>query len=156
MPTWASTCSPARCSRPRARRPHGAGEDVDAVGASSLAAGHKTLIPELIGDLRDAGRADVKVVAGGVIPPQDYDFLREAGVQGSTARAERGRGAADLLRLLGHNMPPLGGSGKWRSEAVGCFISGIIWVAAFGFTLGGLWDCPKTLPNVRTAATRFP
>ncbi|MFM6951047.1 MAG: methylmalonyl-CoA mutase, partial [Novosphingobium sp.] len=57
-------------------------KDVDAVGASSLAAGHKTLIPQLIGLLRDAGRPDIKVIAGGVIPPQDYDFLRDAGVQG--------------------------------------------------------------------------
>ncbi len=73
-------------------------EDVDAVGASSLAAGHKTLIPELIGHLRDAGRADIKVVAGGVIPPQDYDFLREAGVQGiygpAPTSSRRGRPAA--------------------------------------------------------------
>ena len=44
-------------------------EGVDAVGASSLAAGHKTLIPELIQLLREAGRPDIKVVAGGVIPP---------------------------------------------------------------------------------------
>ncbi|HOB14947.1 MAG TPA: methylmalonyl-CoA mutase [Novosphingobium sp.] len=57
-------------------------KDVDAVGASSLAAGHKTLIPQLIGLLKAAGRSDIKVTAGGVIPPQDYDFLREAGVQG--------------------------------------------------------------------------
>ena len=42
---------------------------VDVVGASSLAAGHKTLIPELIRGLREAGRHDIKVVAGGVIPP---------------------------------------------------------------------------------------
>ncbi|MDP5103872.1 MAG: methylmalonyl-CoA mutase, partial [Erythrobacter sp.] len=56
--------------------------DVDVVGASSLAAGHKTLIPELIRLLREAGRGDIKVTAGGVIPPQDYDYLREAGVQG--------------------------------------------------------------------------
>src|SRR5688500_3000977 len=55
--------------------------DVDVVGASSLAAGHKTLIPELIDALKEAGRADIKVVAGGVIPPQDYAMLREAGVQ---------------------------------------------------------------------------
>ena len=82
---------------------------VDAIGASSLAAGHKTLIPELIGLLREAGRADIKVVAGGVIPPQDYDFLREAGVQGiygpGSNVVECG---ADMLRLLGHNMPPAG------------------------------------------------
>ena len=45
--------------------------DVDAVGASSLAAGHKTLIPELVKGLREAGRGDIKVIAGGVIPPQE-------------------------------------------------------------------------------------
>ncbi len=56
-------------------------KDVDVVGASSLAAGHKTLIPELIGQLRDAGRADIRVIAGGVIPAQDYQALRDAGVQ---------------------------------------------------------------------------
>ena len=82
---------------------------VDAIGASSLAAGHKTLIPELINLLREAGRSDIKVVAGGVIPPQDYDFLREAGVQGiygpGSNVVECG---ADMLRLLGHNMPPVG------------------------------------------------
>ena len=66
--------------------------DVDVIGASSLAAGHKTLIPELITLLKDAGRGDIKVTAGGVIPPQDYDFLREAGVQGILwPRLERGR-----------------------------------------------------------------
>ncbi len=82
--------------------------NVDAVGASSLAAGHKTLIPELINGLKAAGRGDIKVIAGGVIPPQDYDFLRDAGVQGiygpGTNVVEC---AADVLRLLGHNMPPL-------------------------------------------------
>ncbi|WP_228244057.1 methylmalonyl-CoA mutase [Porphyrobacter sp. GA68] len=83
--------------------------DVDAIGASSLAAGHKTLIPELIQLLRDAGRADIKVVAGGVIPPQDYDFLREAGVQGIYGPGSNVvECAADMLRLLGHNMPPAG------------------------------------------------
>ncbi len=83
-------------------------KQVDAVGASSLAAGHKTLIPELIGHLKAAGRADIKVVAGGVIPPQDYDFLREAGVQGIYGPGSNVvECAADMLRLLGHNMPPL-------------------------------------------------
>ncbi|MDE2403717.1 MAG: methylmalonyl-CoA mutase [Sphingomonadales bacterium] len=82
---------------------------VDAVGASSLAAGHKTLIPALIGLLKDAGRPDIKVVAGGVIPPQDYDFLREAGVQGIYGPGSNVvECAADMLRLLGHNMPPVG------------------------------------------------
>ena len=81
---------------------------VDVVGASSLAAGHKTLIPELIRLLKAEGRADIKVIAGGVIPPQDYEYLRDAGVQGiygpGTNVVEC---AADVLRLLGHNMPPL-------------------------------------------------
>ena len=83
--------------------------DVDAVGASSLAAGHKTLIPELVQQLKDAGRADIKVVAGGVIPPQDYDFLKKAGVQGIYGPGTNVvEAAADVLRLLGHNMPPAG------------------------------------------------
>ena len=83
-------------------------KQVDAIGASSLAAGHKTLIPELIRLLREAGRPDIKVVAGGVIPAQDYAFLREAGVQGIYGPGSNVvECAADLLRLLGHNMPPL-------------------------------------------------
>ncbi len=82
---------------------------VDVVGASSLAAGHKTLIPELIKGLREAGRNDIKVIAGGVIPPQDYDFLRDAGVQGIYGPGSNVvECAADVLRMLGHNMPPLG------------------------------------------------
>ena len=56
--------------------------DVHIVGASSLAAGHKTLVPQLIEELKKLGRADILVVAGGVIPPNDYDFLYEAGVAG--------------------------------------------------------------------------
>jgi methylmalonyl-CoA mutase len=85
-------------------------KDVDAVGASSLAAGHKTLVPELIRHLKDAGRPDIKVVAGGVSPPQDYDFLKNAGVQGIYGPGSNVvECAADMLRLLGHNMPPVGG-----------------------------------------------
>jgi len=84
-------------------------KNVDVVGASSLAAGHKTLIPELIRLLREAGRGDIKVTAGGVIPPQDYDYLREAGVQGIYGPGSNVvECAADILVLLGHNMPPLG------------------------------------------------
>ncbi len=56
--------------------------DVHVVGASSLAAGHKTLVPELIAALRKIGRPDIRVVAGGVIPKKDYDFLYNAGVTG--------------------------------------------------------------------------
>jgi len=54
--------------------------DVHIVGISSLAAGHKTLVPELIKELKDMGRGDIMVVAGGVIPKQDYEFLYKAGV----------------------------------------------------------------------------
>jgi methylmalonyl-CoA mutase len=54
--------------------------DVHVIGASSLAAGHKTLIPQLITALAKIGRADILVVAGGVIPPADHDFLKQAGV----------------------------------------------------------------------------
>jgi methylmalonyl-CoA mutase len=56
--------------------------DVHVIGASSLAAGHKTLIPQLIDALKKLGRPDIKVVAGGVIPSQDYDFLYQSGVMG--------------------------------------------------------------------------
>ena len=79
-------------------------EGAKAIGVSSLAAGHKTLVPQVIDLLRERGRGDVKVVVGGVIPPQDYDFLREAGVA-----AIYGPGsnildtAKDLLRLFGWN-----------------------------------------------------
>ncbi len=83
--------------------------NVDAIGASSLAAGHKTLIPELIRLLRQAGRSDIKVFAGGVIPPQDYQFLRDAGVVGIYGPGSNiVECAADVLRLLGHNLPPEG------------------------------------------------
>ena len=54
--------------------------DVHIVGVSSLAAGHKTLIPQLFEELRKLGREDIMVVAGGVIPAQDYDYLYKAGV----------------------------------------------------------------------------
>ncbi len=55
-------------------------DDVDVVGVSSLAGGHQTLIPQLISLLAEKGRPDIKVVCGGVIPEQDYEALREAGV----------------------------------------------------------------------------
>ena len=54
--------------------------DVDVLGVSSLAAGHKTLVPQVIEELKKLGREDILVIAGGVIPAQDYDFLYKAGV----------------------------------------------------------------------------
>jgi methylmalonyl-CoA mutase len=56
--------------------------DVHVIGASSLAAGHKTLVPQLIDALNKIGRPDIKVVAGGVIPQKDYNFLLKVGVAG--------------------------------------------------------------------------
>lgn len=94
---------------PTATRDMALAEGVDTIGASSLAAGHKTLVPELINLLRKAGSGDMKVAVGGVIPPHDYDFLREAGVPGiygpGSNVVECG---AEMLRLPGHNMPPAG------------------------------------------------
>ncbi|MDJ0947915.1 MAG: methylmalonyl-CoA mutase [Alphaproteobacteria bacterium] len=54
--------------------------DVHVVGVSSQAAGHKTLVPEMIQALRDQGGEDIVIICGGVIPPQDYDYLQQAGV----------------------------------------------------------------------------
>jgi methylmalonyl-CoA mutase len=56
--------------------------DVHVVGISSLAGGHKTLVPQLVGALKNSGRPDMLVVVGGVIPQQDYRFLYDAGVTG--------------------------------------------------------------------------
>jgi methylmalonyl-CoA mutase len=56
--------------------------DVHAIGVSTLAAGHKTLVPALLDALRAQGASDIRVFVGGVIPAQDYDFLQRAGVAG--------------------------------------------------------------------------
>ena len=75
--------------------------DVHILGISSLAAGHKTLVPQVVKSLKDMGREDILVIAGGVIPQQDYDFLFEAGVSGvfgpGTVIAEA---AINILNLL--------------------------------------------------------
>jgi methylmalonyl-CoA mutase len=75
--------------------------DVHLVGVSSLAAGHKTLVPALINALNEAGRSDIMVVVGGVIPKNDYSYLFEAGVFGiygpGTKLAES---AIEILTLL--------------------------------------------------------
>jgi methylmalonyl-CoA mutase len=76
--------------------------DVHVVGVSSQAAGHRTLVPQLVAALREAGGEDVVVVCGGVIPPQDHDELHEAGVAAifgpGTNIPAAARRVLDLLR----------------------------------------------------------
>ena len=80
--------------------------DVHIVGVSSLAAGHKTLVPALIQALKDRNRKDILVVVGGVIPKQDYAYLKEEGVFGiygpGTVLAEAAQEILSLL-LSSHN-----------------------------------------------------
>ena len=75
--------------------------DVHILGISSLAAGHKTLVPETLEALKAIGREDILLVVGGVIPPKDYDFLFEKGVAGvfgpGTVLAEAAIGLLDIL-----------------------------------------------------------
>jgi methylmalonyl-CoA mutase len=75
--------------------------DVHVVGVSSLAAGHKTLIPQIIAELKKLGRPDIIVIAGGVIPTQDYDFLYKAGVAGIFGPGTNvAKCACDILHIL--------------------------------------------------------
>ena len=77
--------------------------DVHILGVSSLAAGHKTLVPQVIEELRKLGREDILVIAGGVIPPQDYRFLYDAGVAAifgpGTSVAKAARQILEILIL---------------------------------------------------------
>jgi len=82
--------------------------DVHVVGVSSQAAGHKTLVPQLIEELRKAGAGNVLVVCGGVIPPQDYPFLEEAGVAAVFGPGTNiPEAAAKVLALLGSRHRPV-------------------------------------------------
>ncbi|MGV3612704.1 MAG: methylmalonyl-CoA mutase [Fluviicola sp.] len=75
--------------------------DVHVLGVSSLAAGHKTLVPQVIEELKKLGRPDIMVVAGGVIPAQDYDFLYDAGVFGVFGPGTKiSKAAQKILELL--------------------------------------------------------
>ncbi len=81
--------------------------DVHVVGMSSLAAGHKTLLPQLVDELERLGRDDIMVVIGGVIPAQDYDFLYEHGAAaifgpGTVIPAAAETILVELGRRLGH------------------------------------------------------
>ena len=80
--------------------------DVHVIGISSQAAGHKTLAPKLIQALKDAGAGDILVICGGVIPQQDYDFLRRAGVKAIFGPGTNiPSAAADILRLIRETRP---------------------------------------------------
>ena len=80
---------------------HAIENDVHVCGISSLAGGHKTLLPELVSELRRLGRADILVVAGGVIPEPDYKYLHEQGVAGIFGPGTRIPAAAgDILKKL--------------------------------------------------------
>ena len=75
--------------------------DVHILGVSSLAAGHKTLVPQVIEELKKLGREDILVTAGGVIPAQDYDFLYNAGVAAIFGPGTRiPKSAIEMIRLL--------------------------------------------------------
>ncbi len=75
--------------------------DVHILGVSSLAAGHKTLVPEVIAELKKLNRSDIMVVAGGVIPQQDYDYLYNAGVFGIYGPGTKiAKAAQEILNLL--------------------------------------------------------
>ena len=75
--------------------------DVHVVGVSSLAAGHKTLIPQIIEELKRLGRPDILVIAGGVIPAQDYDFLYQAGVSAIFGPGSPvAKSACDIMNVL--------------------------------------------------------
>jgi methylmalonyl-CoA mutase len=75
--------------------------DVHILGVSSLAAGHKTLVPAVIEELNNLGRSDIMVVAGGVIPQKDYAFLEDAGVFGIYGPGTKiSKAAQEILNLL--------------------------------------------------------
>ena len=75
--------------------------DVHIVGVSSLAAGHKTLIPQLFEELKKLGREDIMVIAGGVIPAQDYDFLYKTGVAAIFGPGTPvAKSAIEMMRIL--------------------------------------------------------
>jgi methylmalonyl-CoA mutase len=75
--------------------------DVHILGVSSLAAGHKTLVPQVIEELKKQGREDIMVIAGGVIPHQDYEFLYDAGVFGVFGPGTKiSKAAISILELL--------------------------------------------------------
>jgi methylmalonyl-CoA mutase len=81
--------------------------DVHALGVSTLAAGHKTLVPAIIAELKKQGSDDIIVFVGGVIPRQDYEFLYEAGVKGIYGPGTPiPASAKDVLELIRKSVTP--------------------------------------------------
>jgi methylmalonyl-CoA mutase len=75
--------------------------DVHIIGVSSLAAGHKTLVPQVMAALKEYGREDIMVIVGGVIPEQDYDYLWESGVAGIFGPGTKiSKAAQDILKIM--------------------------------------------------------
>jgi len=75
--------------------------DVHVLGISSLAAGHKTLVPQVIEEMKKLGREDIMVIVGGVIPPQDYQFLYDTGVAGIFGPGSSiPKAAIEILKIL--------------------------------------------------------
>jgi methylmalonyl-CoA mutase len=75
--------------------------DVHIIGVSSLAAGHKTLVPQVLNELKAYGREDILVIVGGVIPEQDYDFLWKVGVAGIFGPGTKiPKAAQEILKLM--------------------------------------------------------
>lgn len=80
--------------------------DVHILGVSSLAAGHKTLVPEVMQALKELGREDIMVIVGGVIPQRDYDFLYDQGVIGVFGPGTKiSKAAIDILNILIETVP---------------------------------------------------
>ena len=75
--------------------------DVHVIGISSLAAGHKTLVPALAKELKAQGAGDILIICGGVIPQQDYEFLKKAGAAAIFGPGTNiPKAASDILRLI--------------------------------------------------------
>jgi methylmalonyl-CoA mutase len=80
--------------------------DAHILGISSLAAGHKTLVPQVIAELKAHHREDIMVIVGGVIPAQDYPFLFDAGAVGIFGPGTKiAQAAIDMLRILIDSVP---------------------------------------------------
>ena len=79
--------------------------DVHILGISSLAAGHKTLVPQVIEELKNYGREDIMVIVGGVIPAQDYQFLFDAGAVGVFGPGTKiSQSAQEILNIMIESM----------------------------------------------------